>query len=377
MSNNLNREKNKKIKKLKKVLIATNHAYMLWQFRRELIIELKKKYEVVLSFPFNEEQHEKPFFEMGIRCIDTPIERRSINLFTDLKLVKYYKNILTKEHPDLVITYSIKPNIYVGLICGKIGIPFCANVQGLGTAFQKKGLAQFVTLLYKVAFKNVRMVFFENEANAEEFQKRHIVPANKQKILRGAGVNLERYSYYSYPKNDKVHFLYLGRIMKEKGIDELFAAIKCMYVKRKDFVLDIVGFYEDDYKEEIDNLVKDGIAVFYGFQKNPLPFYIGADCVVLPSYHEGMSNVLLEAAAIGRPLITSDIPGCCEAVDPGVSGILVKVKDTDSLREALETFLMKTRDERALMGKAGRQRMEQLFDKKKVVIDTIRALDIY
>ena len=372
----LNKAEDEKKRQPKKILIATNHAYMLWQFRRELIAELKKDHEVVLSLPFDEEKHEKPFQEMGVKCIDTPIERRGINPLTDFKLMKHYKKILLDEHPDLVITYSIKPNIYAGLICGRMGIPFCANVQGLGTAFQKAGLAQFVTLLYKMAFRKVRTVFFENEGNAEEFQKRKIIPSKKQKILHGAGINLERYPYYPYPENEKIHFLYLGRIMKEKGIDELFAAVRSLYSKREDFVLDIVGFYEDDYKEQVESLVREGIAVFHGFQENPVPYYVAADCIVLPSYHEGMSNVLLEGAAVGRPLITSDIPGCREAVDPGVTGILVKVKDTESLREAMETFLEKALVDRALMGEAGRRRMEQLFDKKQVVRETICALDI-
>ena len=372
----LNKAEDKKKRQSKKILIATNHAYMLWQFRRELIAELNKEHEVILSLPFDEEQHEKPFQEMGVKCIDTPIERRGINPLTDFKLMRHYKHIFKDERPDLVITYSIKPNVYAGLICSKLGIPFCANVTGLGTAFQKAGLAQFVTLLYKMAFRKVRTVFFENEGNAEEFQKRHIIPANKQKLLHGAGINLERYPYYPYPENDKVHFLYMGRIMKEKGIDELFTAARSLYSVRNDFVLDIVGFYEDDYKEQIESLVREGIAIFHGFQENPVPFYAAADCIVLPSYHEGMSNVLLEGAAVGRPLITSDIPGCREAVDSGVTGILVKVKDTESLREAMETFLEKALVDRALMGEAGRRRMEQLFDKKQVVRETICALDI-
>ena len=222
----------------------------------------------------------------------------------------------------------------------------------------------------------MRIVFFENEANAEEFQKRNIIPVKKQKILHGAGINLERYPYQPYPENDKIHFLYLGRIMQEKGIDELFAAVRSLHAERKDFILDIVGFYEEDYKEQVESLVREGIAVFHGFQENPVPYYAASDCIVLPSYHEGMSNVLLEAAAVGRPLITSDIPGCREAVDPGVTGILVKVKDTESLREAMETFLNKTHVDRTLMGEAGRRRMEQIFDKAQVGKETISALGI-
>ena len=197
---------------MKKILILTNHSYMLWRFRRELIQELAKEHEVVLSMPFV--GHEDDFQALGLRCIDTKIDRRGINPATDSRLIAAYRRLLRREKPDLVITYSIKPNIYGGLLCGAMGIPFCANVQGLGTAFQKPGLAQFVTLLYRLAFKKVRTVFFENTGNAAEFQARRIIPQEKQTILHGAGINLEQYAAQPYPAQEMVHFLYLGRIMK-------------------------------------------------------------------------------------------------------------------------------------------------------------------
>lgn len=356
----------------KKILIMTNHSFMLWQFRRELIAELLKENTVILSMPCGE--HVDDFRKLGCKIINTDIDRRGINPLTDITLLRRYFYYLKKVKPDLVITYSIKPNIYGGFACRMSKIPYCVNVQGLGTAFQKPLLAWLVGFMYKIALKDAKTVFFENEGNAKVFQNKKIIPVEKQKILHGAGINLEKFHFHEYPNNDRVHFLYLGRIMKEKGIDELFAAVRILYAERQDFVLDIVGFYEDDYKEQVNNLVQDGIAIYHGFQENPIPYYAASDCIVLPSYHEGMSNVLLEAAAIGRPLITSDIPGCREAVDPGVSGILIKVKNTDSLRDGMETFLDKTLDERILMGKAGRQKMEREFDKAQVVKETIYAL---
>ncbi len=358
----------------KKILIMTNHSFMLWQFRRELIAELLKENTVILSMPCGE--HVDDFRKLGCKIINTDIDRRGINPFTDITLLRRYFYYLKKVKPDLVITYSIKPNIYGGFACRMSKIPYCVNVQGLGTAFQKPLLAWLVGFMYKIALKDAKTVFFENEGNAKVFQDKKIIPIKKQKILHGAGINLERFYFREYPNNDRVHFLYVGRIMKEKGIDELFAAVRSLYAERKDFVLDIVGFYEDDYKEQVNNLVQDGIAIYHGFQENPIPYYAASDCIVLPSYHEGMSNVLLEAAAIGRPLITSDIPGCREAVDPGLSGILVKVKNTDSLRDGMEIFLDKTLDERILMGKAGRQKMEREFDKAQVVKETIQALSV-
>ena len=345
---------------------------MLWLFRRELIQALQEKYEVVLSMPFV--GHEDDFQNMGIRCIETKVDRRGINPVTDIRLIRTYKKILKEEKPDQVITYSIKPNIYAGWLCGKMKISFCANVQGLGTAFKKAGLAQFVTILYRNAFRNVQTVFFENMGNAEEFQKRHIIPAEKELVLKGAGINLDDYSLEPYPDNEKVHFLYLGRIMKEKGMDELFEAARRLQRESRNFVLDLAGFFEDEYKEQVERLESEGIAVFHGFQEDPRPFYVSADCVVLPSYHEGMSNVLLEAAATGRPLITSDIPGCREAVEQNVSGFLVKVKDSGSLYQAMKQIMEMSRKDRAAMGMAGRKKMELEFDKKKVVADTLQGM---
>ena len=356
-----------------KILIITNHSYMLYRFRRELIEELQKDHEVVLSMPFV--GHEDDFKAMGLRCINTDIDRRGINPKTDLKLFNAYRRLLKQEKPDMVITYSIKPNIYAGLACSMLKIPFCANVQGLGTAFQRKGLSQFVTVLYRTALKKAKVVFFENQGNAQEFIDRKILPREKITVLPGAGINLECYPLMPYPDNDQVRFLYLGRIMKEKGIDELFAAMRRLYAELGNKVqLDLVGFFDDDYEAQVKSLVDDGIAVFHGFQAEPKPYYAAADCVVLPSYHEGLSNVLLEAAAIGRPVITSDIHGCKETVDPDVSGLLCRVRDKDDLYDRMLHMAQLPREQRQAMGLAAHQKVGQEFDKKLVVQKTIAAI---
>ena len=359
---------------MSKILILTNHSYMLYRFRLELIQELMKSHEVVLSMPFV--GHEEDFQALGLRCIETDIDRRGINPATDLRLFYTYQRLLKEEKPDLVITYSIKPNIYGGLACRIAGVPYCANVQGLGTAFQRKGLAQFVTVLYKLALGKARTVFFENRENAEEFCRRGILSAGKETVLPGAGINLERYSYVPYPENKAIHFLYLGRIMKEKGMDELFAAMRRLREKfGASMVLDIVGFFDDEgYKAQVDQLAAEGIAVYHGFQSDPLPYYAAADCVVLPSYHEGMSNVLLEAAATGRPVITSDIPGCREAVEDGKTGFLCKARDGASLYEQMARMAETSPAERQAMGLAAHEKMVQEFDKHLVVEKTMASL---
>lgn len=358
-----------------KYLIVTNHSYMLWQFRRELIEELLKRGEVVISTPFV--GHEDDFEKMGCRMVETKLDRRGMNPLLDAGLFRFYQQLLKSEKPDLVITYSIKPNVYMGMACRIMKVPYCVNVQGLGTAFQKKGLAQVAAVMYREALRSAKTVFFENRANAGFFCKKRIVQKSKVVLLPGAGVNLDYFRQVPYPSEEEgIHFLYLGRIMKEKGVDELFQASRNLKEKYRDrVVFDVVGFFEERYKETIDTLVRDKVIVFHGFQEEPRPYYGIAHCIVLPSYHEGMSNVLLEGAATGRALITSDIPGCREAVEEGKNGYLCKVKDAESLEDCMERFLNLGRGQRKAMGDNGRRFMERRFNRAKVVETIHRCLD--
>lgn len=358
-----------------KILIATNHSYMFYRFRKELVETLMQEHEVILSTPFV--GHEDDLQAMGLRCIDTEIDRRSINPFKDMKLLKTYRKMLDEIQPDLVITYSIKPNIYMGSACKAKRVPYVTNVQGLGTAFEKPMLSSVVSVMYRSALRKARTVFFENEENAKFFLLKNIVSARQMKVLPGAGINLDEYPYVPMQDDGVCSFLFVGRIMKEKGMDEFFAAAKTVKAEFGEKVaFDVVGFYEDAYKENVDHLVTDGVINFHGFQSDVRPFYEAADCIVLPSYHEGMSNVLLEAAASGRPLITSDIPGCREAVENGVSGYLCPIKDADALCDAMRRFVELPESWRAEMGRRGRERMERKFSKPAVVAETIKHLEI-
>lgn len=358
-----------------RILIATNHSYMFYRFRKELVEALTQEHEVILSTPFV--GHEDDLQAMGLRCIDTEIDRRSINPFKDMKLLKAYRKMLDEIQPDLVITYSIKPNIYMGSACKAKGIPYVTNVQGLGTAFEKPVLSNVVSVMYRSALRKAGTVFFENEENAQFFLHKNIISAQQMKVLPGAGINLDEYPYVPMQDDGVCSFLFVGRIMKEKGVDEFFTAAKTIKAEFGEKVaFDVVGFYEDAYKETVDQLVADSVIKFHGFQTDVHPFYEAADCVVLPSYHEGMSNVLLEGAATGRALITSDIPGCREAVESGVSGYLCPAKDADALYEAMRRFVELPEESRAEFGCRGRERMEQRFSKTAVVAETIKHLEI-
>lgn len=358
-----------------KILIATNHSFMFYRFRKELVEALMQEHEVILSTPFV--GHEGDLQAMGLRCIETDIDRRSINPFKDMKLLKTYRQMLDELQPDMVVTYSIKPNIYMGTACKAKGIPYIANVQGLGTAFEKPVLSSVVSVMYRSALRKAKTVFFENEENAQFFLNKRIISHRQVRVLPGAGINLDEYPCVPMGDDGVCRFLFVGRIMKEKGVDEFFSAAKVLKAEFGEKVaFDVVGFYEDAYKEQVDQLVADGVVRFHGFQTDVHPFYEAADCVVLPSYHEGMSNVLLEGAATGRTLITSDIPGCCEAVEDGVSGYLCPAQDVEGLTRAMRDFARQSFGRQVQMGQSGRALVERRFDKRLVVAQTMEGLGL-
>ena len=359
-----------------KILILANNDVGLYQFRRELIEKmLQQGHQVTISLPNG--PLVAPLVEQGCKFLDTPIDRRGINPVTDLKLFRTYRRMLKAEKPDLVITYTIKPNIYGGMACRMAKVPYAVNITGLGTTFQNDGwLRRLVTFLYRTALKKSKVVFFENGVNRDIFVKERIVPETKCCLLNGAGVNLERYPFLPYTKDGQVRFLFMGRVMQEKGIDELFGAMERLHKEGVDCSLDVLGYYEEDYAETIRRCEEQGWLHYHGYQSDVRPFIEQAHCFVLPSWHEGMANTNLECAAMGRPVITSDIPGCREAVIAGKTGLLCKAKDTDSLYAQLRQFLTLSSEERAAMGQAGRAHMEEVFDKKKVVAETVKALGL-
>lgn len=301
-----------------------------------------------------------------------------MNPLHDSKLFHQYRTILKEVKPDLALTYTIKPNIYGGLACRMAHIPYAVNITGLGSAIENGGwIKKLVLALYKPALKGARVVFFENAGNRDTLAATGVVPKGRDVVLNGAGVNLDDYSYQPYPQEGPVRFLFVGRVMHEKGVDELFAAAKRMKQMYGDAVeYHIAGSFEEAYKPVMDELEKTGVVKYHGYQPDMKYFYDMASCVVLPSYHEGMSNVLLEASASGRPLITSDIPGCREAVESGISGYLIPVKDENALYEAMRRFAELPKEHRAEMGRRGRERMEQRFSKAVVVAETIKHLEI-
>lgn len=360
---------------MKKILILANFDVGLYKFRKELIQEfLNQGNEVYISLPDGE--FVRKLEDMGCRFFNTSVDRRGINPKTDAKLMLFYRKLIKKLKPDMVITYTIKPNIYGGLICRMFRVPYVVNITGLGTAFQNESMVKkLVTFLYKVALKKAKVVFFENMGNKQTFLDLNILRENQICVLNGAGVNLEEYPFCEYPSEEEPRFLFIGRVMKEKGIDELFSAMKSLVGEGYKCSLDVVGMYEEDYKNVIDQYQKEGWLRYHGFQKDVRPFIKNCHCFVLPSWHEGMANTNLECAASGRPVITSNIHGCLEAVEEGVTGYLSERQNTDDLYRAMKQFMRLPYEQRKAMGLAGHERMKEVFDKKKVVDETIEEIE--
>ena len=360
----------------KTIVIISNLNGALVLFRKELIQELIRDYRIIVVSDSSGPERDQALKEMGCQMIETKVDRRGINPATDLKLYRRYKAILKKYKPELVITYTIKPNIYAGAACRSLKIPYVSNITGLGTAFEKGNLMRLmVKKLYKGALKKAKTVFFENSANAGLFVDEKIIKKDQACILPGAGINLGRFSYLDYPSDENGFvFLFIGRIMKEKGIDELFQSMEKLHSENTGVVLHILGEMEDNYKDAIQKAVDAGWLKYFGYQMDVRKYIENAHCIVLPSWHEGMANTNLEAASSGRPIIVSNIPGCKEAVIDGNTGLLCKVKDPDDLYLKMKQMTETSWDDRRKMGISGREHMEKVFDKDVVVKKTIEHL---
>lgn len=347
---------------MKKVLVLTNSSGGLYDFRGEFIEALCQKYEVHVSMP--DDVKEKELKDLGCHILKTPINRRGINPFEDLKLYRAYGKMMKEIKPDLAVTYTIKPNIYGGLVAGMKKIPYIATITGLGGAFDRTGLLlKLIVGMYRAGLRRAACVFFQNEENKGIFQSMGIT-AKRTRMVMGSGVSLEKHSYEPYPEREETHFLFVGRVMKERGILEYIEAAKRLHSNRVFF--DIMGYCDEDYQELLDDLEKEGVIRQIGFHTQVHEYLAAADAIVVASFHEGMSNALIEGAATGRAVIASNISGCKEAFEEGVTGFGFTPGKPVELIDAMEKFLSLSTQEQAAMGRRGREKMEREFDRKLV-----------
>jgi len=355
---------------MSKILILANDNSTIYNFRRELLQRLlAEKYQVIISLPADERN--KAFTEMGCSVEETTLSRFGTNPIKEYMSIKRYIRLIKKVLPDVVLAYTAKPNIYGSLACQKCDVPYINNVTGLGKNFQSENLIKKIMLmLQKKAYKKSQCVFFQNASNKKYFEEMEIVGANTS-LLPGSGVNLELHKYEPYPfDDDKTSFILVSRVRKDKGFDELFEAIKVVSKKTSKAEFHIVGWYEDDeYREKLDNMQKNYPVIYHGSksQEEVHELISKCHCLIHPSYHEGMANVLLESAATGRPCMASNIPGCKEAIDDGITGFLFDVRNSESLIEAIQKFMNLTYESKSQMGVLGRKKIETEFDRQIVV----------
>ena len=351
----------------KRVLFIINWTFGMYSFRRELLEEAAKQYEVYILA--NDNGFVDDFVKMGCQFIPSAVEDHGTNPLSELRQISFYKKKIKEIHPDIVFTYTIKPNIYAGMACASLGIPYVPNITGLGTAVENGGIMQKVTLpLYKFGLRKARKVFFQNEDNLKFMVDKGIVKSEYE-LIPGSGVNLDRFHVLDYPKRETVDFVFIARIIKEKGIDQYLDAAKYFRKKYPETRFHICGFCEKQYEEVISAANTDGTIIYHGRIDNVIEVHKISSCTIHPTYYpEGMSNVLLESAACGRPIITTDRAGCREIIDDGVNGYVVKQKDSQDLIDKIEMFLSLPWEKRREMGLAGRSKVEREFD-RNIVID--------
>lgn len=351
-----------------KILILSNFGMGLYKFRKELLQELiSLGHEIVISLP--DDEYVSLLKNLGCEFIESKVDRRGKNPINDIRLFHSYIKIIRSYKPSIVLTYTIKPNIYGGMASRIMNKHYIVNITGLGTAIENPGLIKKLTLmLYKISIKKAKCVFFQNESNKEIFIENKIINAHS-KVIPGSGVNLEEHKFEKYPKgNTKIKFLYVGRIMKEKGIDELIEA--AIEIKKTNINVEfhVVGFCEEEYLEQMKNLDKLKIIYFHGQKDNVHKYIKDSHAIILPSYHEGLSNVLLEAASTGRPILASNIVGCKETFEEGTSGYGFECQNKNDLVKTIYKFLALSYEDKEKMGIEGRKKMEKEYD-RKIIID--------
>lgn len=362
-----------------KVLFLINDGEALYKLRKELITKLiDEGAEVFASLP--RDMYTQKIENLGCTFFETTINRKGTNPFTDLKLFKFYFKLIKDIKPNVVLGYTIKPNVYGALACQLLKTPYIPTITGLGSAVENGGILQLITLsLYKISFRKVDKVFFQNSTNMNFLLNRKVIKERQAKLVPGSGVNISDYKVYEYPKTDTIDFVYIGRMMKEKGFGHYIEAAKYIKNKCPYTRFHVAGLYEDDYKKIVEELIMNKIIIYHGSVIDMVnEIYKNIHCTVHPTYYaEGLSNVLLESLSCARPIITTDRAGCKEILVDNENGFLVKQKDTEDLIKVIEKFLALSPSEREQMGLNGRKKMEKEFDRKIVVSNYLEEINKY
>lgn len=359
-----------------RILFLASHFISLYSTRRELITELAERgYDIYISIP---ESEDNKFFEnLGCKIVPTKVDRRGTNPFKDFFLMFRYRRIIRKLKPDIILSYEIKPNIY-GAMGNKFltmpgsrrKYPQICNITGTGATFlQEDFINKLCKFLYKISIgRSAHLIYFQNAQDRDFFVNHKMVGGNIE-LLPGSGVNLIQFTPKPMPADDEVKFIFIARVMRLKGINEyLYAAEKI----RKEFpnaMFYIAGWNEEEeYIRVVEDYENRGVVKYLGFRSDIADCIEMCHCTILPSHGgEGVPNVLMESAAMGRPCIGSRIPGTLDVIEEGRTGYLFDAKDGDGLADAIKRFMALSYDEKVRMGLNGRERMEKLFDRNIVI----------
>lgn len=364
--------------KNKKHLIAllTNNDDDVYCFRKELIEGIiDAGYEMLISCPDGEKFELMKHIEY--RYDDPVIDRRGTNIVADAKLFIHYFRLFMKNKPSVVLTYTAKPNVYAGLAAWLLGIPVISNVTGFGSVLNEGGLKQkLIMSLFKFSFRRSACVMFQNSTNMKLAEDSGMIKG-EHRLIPGSGVNTDRYPLQPYPdggngkSGEKVVFNYIGRILHDKGVDDYIEAAKRIKAAYPQTEFNMLGFIEPTemhYKDVLSELEEKDTVKYRGSQKDIKPFVASSHATIHPStYGEGMSNVLLESASSGRPIISTDNPGCQETFIDGETGFIYHGGDVDALCKQIEKFLALPNDERKIMGEKGREYIKSNFSRDIVI----------
>lgn len=359
------------------IILTVNAAWNIWNFRRPVVDALLSDgHEVTVLAPPDDAVGDLE----AIGCRFRPLEMnvKSLNPVEILKLQSRMKRIFLQEQPDTVFSYTIKNNIFGARAARAVGVPFLPNVTGLGTAFLSGGPLQTIAeQLYRSAFGGLPVVFFQNADDRDLFLERKLVRSDQVRLLPGSGIDLVHFDQADMPgAGEAPVFLMIARLLRDKGVMEFVEAARRIKARHPDARFQLLGAIGSENRTAIDKAtveawIKEGVVEYCGTAKDVRPAIAAASCVVLPSYREGAPRTLIEAAAMARPIIATDVAGCRTVVDADVSGFLCNVRDAESLTAAMERFLALSHGARTEMGLAGRSKMEREFD-QAIVVDAYR-----
>lgn len=350
-----------------KVLFLVNHDLVIYNFRKEIVQRLiQENYEVYISSPNGKRIPE--LIEMGAHFIEANMDRHGKSVLNELKLLDYYKKIIREIQPEIIFSFTIKPNIWGAIAARKYNVPFVANITGLGSAVENPGFLQKITvLLYKYSFSKIQTVFFQNKENLQFFIDNKIA-VGKHKLLPGSGVNLTQFTPLEYPNDDTIEFIFISRIMKEKGIDQYLEAAKVIKDRYPNTHFHICGFCEEAYEDKLQEYEDRGIITYHGMVSDIREVLKNTHCTIHPTYYpEGLSNVLLESSACARPIITTNRSGCREVVNEGLNGFLIEEKNVNQLVKVVDKFINLPHSQKIEMGKQGRRFVEKIFNREIVI----------